>query len=168
MRTFSLIFLSIFLASCSGFTPLYEKKKFLAHKLNGIAIVTDKKKMSLSVKRDLLRKLPPLIEKIKYIVKIETKTENNSTVTSTDRKTSGYEIITTANVLLFKRNKKYDKKIFAFEERGIGVFEISPNQVLSTIASRDRIFEISSESLSKSIFDRLILFFSQKEYDSKK
>ncbi len=166
MKLFSLIFIFIFLYSCSGFTPLYEKKEILSYNLKNIAIATDKKRMSLSIKKNLLRKLPPINNKINYIIKIETKTENNSLVTDTDRKTSGYEIITISNVLLYKREKTYDRVIFSFEEKSVGLFDFSPNQVLSTLASRNRVLEISSESLSKSILDRLMLYFSEKDNDS--
>ena len=41
------------------------------------------------------------------------------------------------------------------------MFELSPNQVLSTLASRNKAFEISSENLSKSILDRLMIYFSK-------
>ena len=74
MKLFSLIFIFLFLYSCSGFTPLYEKQKILAYNLKDIAVTTDKKKMSLSIKKDLLRKLPPKNDSIRYIIKIETKT----------------------------------------------------------------------------------------------
>ena len=56
--------------------------------------------------------------------------------------------------------------IFSFEEKSVGLFDFSPNQVLSTLASRNRVLEISSESLSKRIFDRLMLYFSEKDNDS--
>ena len=72
-----------------GFSPLYQNQNLLSDSFRNIAVTSDSKEMSLSIKRDLLRKLPPRNENAKYIVKIETKTENNSTVTDTDRKTSG-------------------------------------------------------------------------------
>tara|TARA_B100000029_G_scaffold489837_1_gene548033 strand:+ start:1691 stop:2191 length:501 start_codon:yes stop_codon:yes gene_type:complete len=166
MKLLSLIFIFIFLYSCSGFTPFYEKQKILSHNLKDIAITTDKKRMSLSIKKDLLRKLPPINNRIEYVLKIETKIENNSLVTDTDRKTSGYEIITISNILLYKREKTHDRVIFSFEEKSVGLFDFSPNQVLSTLASRNRVLEISSESLSKSILDRLMLYFLEKDNDS--
>ena len=150
---------AIFLAQFCG-----DEKPF--NNLKDIAIATDKKRMSSSIKKNLLRKLPPINNKINYIIKIETKTENNSLVTDTDRKTSGYEIITISNVLLYKREKAYDRVIFSFEERSVGLFDFSPNQVLSTLASRNRVLEMSSESLSKSILDRLMLYFSEKDNDN--
>ena len=53
--------------------------------------------MSLHIKKDLTKKIiPPVSKSINYIVKIETKTETESSVTATDRKTSGYEIIVTS------------------------------------------------------------------------
>ena len=72
----------------------------MSRKLRNIAITTDKKKMSLSIKKDLLKKIPPKANKVSHIIKIETLTETSSTVTASDRKTSGYEIITTSNIFL--------------------------------------------------------------------
>ena len=66
-----------------------------------------------------------ITRKINYIIKIETKTENNSLVTDTNRKTSGYEIITISNVLLYKREKAYDRVIFSFEERSDAILSIN-------------------------------------------
>ena len=67
---FLLIFLAIFFYSCTNFKPLY-KKEFLSNNLKEIAVVTDKKKMSLSIKKNLLERLPPVKNKIGYILKIE-------------------------------------------------------------------------------------------------
>ena len=163
MKFFSLILIYIFLYGCSGFSPLYQNQNLLSDSFRNIAVTSDSKEMSLSVKRDLLRKLPPRNAVAKYIVKIETKTENNSTVTDTDRKTSGYEIITIAKVMIYIRKKKYDKMIFSFEERTTGLFDFTPNQVMSTLSSRKKVLKISSENLSKNILDRLILYFSETE-----
>ena len=162
MKFFFLLFILVFLSSCSGFTPLYQKHATLDQKLKNVAITTDKKKMSLAVQKDLLRKIPPFGNKINYIIKIETKTETSSTVTDSDRKTSGYEIISTANIFLYKREAKYDRIVFAFEEKEVTMFRLSPNQVLSTLASRSKAFVISSENLSKSILDRLMIYFSKE------
>ena len=71
MKLFSLILISIFLYSCSGFTPLYEKKDILSYNLKDIAIATDKKRMSSSIKKNLLRKLPPINNKINYIIQLK-------------------------------------------------------------------------------------------------
>ena len=163
MKLFSLILIFIFLYNCSGFSPLYQSQSLFSDSFKAMAVTTDSKEMSLSIKKDLLRKLPPTKENTQYIVKIETKTENSSTVTDTDRKTSGYEIITIAKVAIYKRKKKYDKIIFSFEERTTGIFDFTPNQVLSTLASRKKVLRISSENLSKNILDRLILYFSESE-----
>ena len=96
---------------------------------------------------------------IKHIIKIETKTETSSSVTDTNRKTSGYEVIVAFNVFLYKREAKYDRRVYSFEEREITMFELSPNQVLSTLASRNKAFKISSENISKRILDRIMLYF---------
>ena len=79
-------------------------------------ITTDKKKMSLSIKKELLKKIPPSSEKIKYIIKIETKTETESSVTATNRKTSGYEVIVTSNVFLYKRELNMTEKFIIFKK----------------------------------------------------
>ena len=163
MRLFSLIFLTLF--GCAGFEPLYIDHRNIREELNGIYIITDKTKMSLSIKKGLLRKLPPINNQINYIIKLETKIENNSTITSTDRKTSGYEIITKSKVSLYKRLMDYDKKILSFEEKSSAVFEFSPNQVLSTLASRNRAFQISADTLSKNIMDRIIVYFKKNKND---
>ena len=161
MRFFFLPLIMFFLSSCSGFTPLYQKHSILNEKLKNIAIATDKKKMSLAVKKNLLKKIPPTRDEINYILKIETKTETGSTVTASDRKTSGYEVISTSNIFLYKRDLAYDRVIFSFEEKAVTMFELSPNQVLSTLASRNKAFEISSKNLSKSILDKIFIYFSK-------
>ena len=168
MKTFSFFVILALLGSCSGFTPLFQEHSFLNNELRNIAITTDKKKMSLYIKRDLLKKIPPKANKISHIIKIETITETSSTVTASDRKTSGYEIITTSNIFLYKREKRYDRIIHSFEEKEITMFEMSPNQVLSTLASRNKAFEISSENLSKSILDGIMIYFSRNNNVDKK
>ena len=115
----------------------------------------------------MLKKLPPKTNHINYILKIETQTDTNSTVTDSDRKTSGYEVITTSDVILYKRKKEYDNPIYSFQEKEITMFELSPNQVLSTLASRNKALEISSENISKSILYRLMLYFSKNNNVSK-
>ena len=162
MRIIFLLFAIAFLYNCTGFSPLYQSRGILNDKLKNIAITTDKKKMSLSIKKALLKKIPPVSQTINYIIKIETNTETESSVTATDRKTSGYEVITTSTVFLYKRELKYDRKIYSFKEKEFTMFELSPNQVLSTLASRNKAFEISSENLSKSILNRIMLYFAKE------
>ena len=102
MRIVFLLFSIALLNNCTGFTPLYQSHGILNEELKSIAIVTDKKKVSLSIKKDLLKKIPPTKKTINHIIKIETKTETASSVTDTNRKTSGYEVIVTFNVFLYK------------------------------------------------------------------
>jgi len=161
-----LIFLTLFFCSCTNFKPLYKKKEFISNNLKEIAVVTDKKKMSLSIKKNLIKKFPPIKDKINYILKIESEIENTSTATDTQRKTSGYEIKTTSKIYLFKRGKKYDREILQFEENSIGLFNFSPNQVLSTLAARNRVLENSSNDLSASILYRLMIYFSNIDNDN--
>ena len=161
-KLFLILISLLFVQSCSNFTPLYKEKDLFSKNLKAFVVITDKKKISLSIKKNLLKKLPSAGNNINYILKIETLIDNTSTATDTQRKTSGYEIITTAKVFLYKREKKYDRKIFAFEEKSVGLFNFSPNQVLSTLAARNRVLDNSSEELSDSILYRLILYFSNK------
>ena len=71
-------------------------------------------------------------------------------------------MIATSNVFLYKRELKYDRKIYSFEEKEFTMFELTPNQVLSTLASRNKAFEISSENLSKRILNRIMLYFAKE------
>ena len=162
MRVIFLLFSIAFLYNCAGFSPLYQSRDIFNEKLRNIAITTDKNRMSLSIKKYLLKKMPPASQTINYIIRIETKTETASSATSTDRKTSGYEVIATSDVSLYKRELKYDRKIYSFEEKEFTMFELSPNQVLSTLASRNKAFEISSENLSKRILNRIMLYFTKE------
>ena len=59
----------------------------------------------------------------------------------------------------------YDKKVLSFEEKSSAVFEFSPNQVLSTLASRNRAFQISADTLSKNIMERIIVYFKKNKND---
>ena len=163
---FFLIFLVIFFYSCTNFKPLYKEKEFLSNNFKEVAVVTDKKKMSLSIKKNLLRRLPPIKNEISYILKIESQVESTSTATDTKRKTSGYEIKTSSKVYLYKREKKYDREVLMFEENSVGLFNFSPNQVLSTLAARNRVLENSSNDLSEVILYRLMTYFSEKYNDN--
>ena len=167
MKLFLLILIVTALNSCANFKPLYQNHLELSNNLKKIAIVTDKKKMSLSIKKNLLKKLPFTGSDISFILKIETEVENTSTATDTQRKTSGYEIITTSKVILYSREKKLDKEVFLFEEKSVGLFNFSPNQVLSTLAARNRILDNSSNDLSDIILYRLMIYFTSLENDSK-
>ena len=163
---FLLILLILFFYSCTNFKPLYKKKEFFSANFEEVAVVTDKKKMSLSIKKKLLRRLPPIKSEINYILKIESEVESTSTATDTKRKTSGYEIKTKSKIYLYKREKKYDREVLMFEENSVGLFNFSPNQVLSTLAARNRVLENSSNDLSESILYRLMIYFSKKDNDN--
>ena len=43
------------------------------------------------------------------------------------------------------------------------MFELTPNQVLSTLASRNKAFKISSENLSKRILNRIMIYFAKED-----
>ena len=167
MKRFLLILIVTAFNSCTNFKPLYQNHSELSNNLKKIAIVTDKKKMSLSIKKNLLKKLPFAGSDINFILKIETEVENTSTATDTQRKTSGYEIITTSKVILYSREPKLDKEVFLFEEKSVGLFNFSPNQVLSALAARNRILDNSSDDLSDIILYRLMIYFTSLENDSK-
>ena len=53
-----------------------------------------------------------------------------------------------------------------FEEISVGLFNFSPNQVLSTLAARISVLENSSNYLSESILYRLMIYFSKKNNDN--
>ena len=110
---------------------LYQNQGFLYEKLKDISFNTDKK--NVFVYKKIYAQLPPKTNNINYILKIETQTDTNSTVTDSD-KHSGYEVITTSDVFLYKE-EEYDKLIYSFQEKKT-MFELSPNQVLSTLASK--------------------------------
>ena len=166
-KLFLILISLLFVQSCSNFTPLYKEKDLFSKNLKAFVVITDKKKISLSIKKNLLKKLPSAGNNINYILKIETLIDNTSTATDTQRKTSGYEIITTSKVILYSREQKLDKEVFLFEEKSAGLFNFSPNQVLSTLAARNRILDNSSDDLSDIILYRLMIYFASLENDSK-
>ena len=53
-----------------------------------------------------------------------------------------------------------------FEENSVGLFNFSPNLVLSTLAARNRVLENSSNDLSEGILYRLMTYFSEKYNDN--
>ena len=73
------------------------------------------------------------------------------------------------NTVLLKKGieQKLDKEVFVFEEKSTGLFNFSPNQVLSTLAARNRILDNSSDDLSDIILNRLMIYFASLENDSK-
>ena len=56
--------------------------------------------------------------------------------------------------------------VLMFEENSVGLFNFSPNQVLSTLAARNRVLENSSNDLSEGILYRLMTYFSEKYNDN--
>ena len=58
-----------FLNSCSNFKPLYENNIESLYMLQDVYIITDKKKISENIKKNLIELFPT--NKTKYILKIE-------------------------------------------------------------------------------------------------
>ena len=123
--------------------------------------MTDEKKISNKIKKVLLELLP-VRSKIEYVLKIETTTSTNGTVSNIDTKVSRYEIHTEMLASLYKR-KKYDQLIFQFKERRISPYSLSSNEVLSTLSGRQKAESLAVKNLSETVFDRLINYFIQNK-----
>ena len=96
------------------------------------------------------------------MLKIETTTSTNGTVSNIDTKVSRYEIHTEMLASLYKR-KKYDQLIFQFKERRISPYSLSSNEVLSTLSGRQKAESLAVKNLSETVFDRLIIYFIQNK-----
>ena len=78
-------FFFFFLNSCSNFKPLYKNNLSSLYALQEISIVTDKKRISENIKKNLIE-LFPTNKKTKYILKIEGLSETTGTVSDTTEK----------------------------------------------------------------------------------
>ena len=97
--------LFLFLYSCSNFKPLYKNDLDSLYYLQTIYIVTDKKKISENIKKNLIE-LFPTNKETKYILKIEGLSETTGTVSDTTRKISRYKNQVSAKVKIYYRKKK--------------------------------------------------------------
>ena len=103
-KIFIITFFFFFLNSCSNFKPLYKNNLNSLYTLQEVSIITDKKKISENIKKNLIE-LFPTNKKTKYILKIEGLSETTGTVSDTTRKISRYKNQVSANVKIYYRQK---------------------------------------------------------------
>ena len=152
--------LFLFLYSCSNFKPLYKNDLDSLYYLQTVYIVTDKKKISENIKKNLIE-LFPTNKETKYILKIEGLSETTGTVSDTTRKISRYKNQVSANVKIYYRKKKYDKLLYEFYEKRDASFSLILNNIRSTIASKKNAELTSTRLVSEEIYKRVLVFFSK-------
>ncbi len=160
IKTLATTFLLFFLSNCSGFKPLYKNNIDSLYKLQEFAIVTDQRKISKKIKKNLI-KLFPSSNKTQYILKIEGLSKTSGTVSDTTRKISRYKTKVSANVKLYYRYPKYDKLIYEFDEERDTSFSLILNNIRSTIASKKNAEITSIRLLSEEIYRHLLVFLSK-------
>ena len=153
-------FFFFFLNSCSNFKPLYKNNLSSLYALQEVAIITDKKRISENIKKNLIE-LFPTNKKIKYILKIEGLSETMGTVSDTTRKISRYKNQVTASVKIYHRKRKYDELIYEFYEKRDASYSLISNNVRSTIASKKNAELTSTRLLSEEIYKRVLVFLSR-------
>ena len=159
-KIFIVTFFFFFFNSCSNFKPLYKDNLSSLYALQEVSIVTDKKRISENIKKNLLE-LFPTNRKTKYILKIEGVSETSGTVSDTTRKISRYKNQVTANVKIYYRQKKYDKLIHEFYEKRDASYSLILNNIRSTIASKKNAELTSTRLLSEEIYKRILVFLSK-------
>ena len=159
LKIFLSISLFISLISCAGFKPLYKYNLNEVYKLQYFSIVTDKKKISNKIKKDLVKQLPAN-KKTKYIVKIATNTETSASVSDASRKISRYKTNITANVELYQRYRNYDKLIYSFSEQRNTSYNLILNNIRSTLASKNKAEATTIKLLAEEIYRGLLIFLS--------
>ena len=159
-QIFILTFFFFFLNSCSNFKPLYKNNLSSLYALQEVSIITDKKRISENIKKNLVE-LFPTNKKTKYILKIEGLSETMGTVSDTTRKISRYKNQVTANVKIYYRQKKYDKLIYEFYEKRDASYSLISNNIRSTIASKKNAELTSIRLLSEEIYKRVLVFLSK-------
>ena len=153
-------FFLFFLNSCSNFKPLYKSDLNSLYKLQEVSIITDKKKTSEKIKKNLI-KLFPSNKKTQYILKIDGLSETRGTVSDAARKISRYKTQVSASVKLYYRYKKYDKLIYEFKEKKDTSYSLILNNIRSTIASKKKAEYTSIRLVSEEIYKRLLIFLSK-------
>ena len=128
--------------------------------LQDVYIITDKKKISENLKKNLIE-LFPTNKKPKYILKIEGVSETTGTVSDSTRKISRYKNQVSANVKLYYRQKNYDKLIYEFYEKRDASYSLILNNIRSTIASKKNAELTSTRLLSEEIYKRVLIFLSK-------
>ena len=159
-KTLIITFFLFFLNSCSNFKPLYKNNLSSLYALQEISIITDKKRISENIKKNLME-LFPTNKKTKYILKIEGLSETTGTVSDTTRKISRYKNQVSANVKIYYRQKKYDKLIYEFYEKRDASYSLISNNIRSTIASKKNAELTSTRLLSEEIYKRVLVFLSK-------
>ena len=149
-----------FLNSCSNFKPLYENNIESLYMLQDVYIITDKKKISENIKKNLIE-LFPTNKQTKFILKIEGLSETTGTVSDSTRKISRYKNQVSANVKIYYRQEKYDKLIYEFYEKRDSSYSLILNNIRSTIASKKNAELTSTRLLSEEIYKRVLVFLSK-------
>ena len=97
-----------------------------------------------------------------YILKIEAFSNNAGIVNDLTRKISRYKIKTIAEIKLYRRLEKKDKKVFSFVEEKEAAYNLVSDNVRSTLASRNKAENTTVRLVSESIYNRLIMYLSNK------
>ena len=160
IKIFTITFSFFFLNSCSNFIPLYKDNIDSLYALQGFHIVTDKKKVSENIKKNLIE-LFPSNRKAKYILKVEGLSETSGTVSDATRKISRYKNEVSANVKIYYRLKKYDKLVYEFYEKKEASYSLILNNIRSTMASKKNAERTSTRLLSEEIYRRILIFLSK-------
>ena len=150
----------LFLNSCTNFKPLYKNNLDSLYALQEVYIITDKKKISENIKKNLIE-LFPSNKNIKYILKIEGLSETIGTVSDSTRKISRYKNQVSAIVKIYYRQKKYDKLIYKFYEKRDASYSLILNNIRSTITSKKNAELTSTRLLSEEIYKRVLVFLSK-------
>jgi len=157
---FIVTFFFFFLNCCSNFKPLYKENLSNLYTLQDVSIITDKKRVSENIKKNLIE-LFPTNKKTKYILKIEGLSETTGTVADTARKISRYKNQVSANVKIYYRQRKYDKLIYEFYEEKDASYSLILNNIRSTMASKKNAELTSTRLLSEEIYKRVLVFLSK-------
>ena len=128
--------------------------------LQEVYIVTDKKRISENIKKNLIE-LFPSNKKAKYILNIEGLSETSGTVSDATRKISRYKNQVSANIKIYYRQQEYDKLIYEFYEKRDASYSLILNNIRSTIASKKNAEKTSIKLLSEEIYKRVLVFLSK-------
>ena len=160
LKIFTVTSLVFFLNSCSNFKPLYKNNLESLYTLQEFYIITDEKKISENIKKNLIE-LFPSNKKAKYILKIEGLSETTGTVSDSTRKISRYKNQVSENVKIYYRQQNYDKLIYEFYEKKDASYSLILNNIRSTIASKKNAELTSTRLLSEEIYKRILVFLSK-------
>ena len=162
LKNLAVIYVVMHLISCTAYTPLYKKNILYKEFFETLVIKTDNNRTTKDIKREMLKMLP-YNKNIKYILSLDTNSSTSSTVNNIDGKISGYEIETQVKVKLYHR-KNYDKLVYSFEEKVNAPYYLTSDQVLSTLADRNKAKSLNVRNLSQKIFNNLVIYLSKSFY----